>query len=82
VDLSTAFVTSGGDKFGYLDWQPGATGAPVLDGLAAWIECEVADVVPAGDHLFVLGRVPYLAIAGDPRPLVFFHREYARLADR
>ena len=63
-----------------LDGHRGVTGAPILDGVAAWIECEVADVVPAGDHLFVLGRVLDLAVAGDPRPLVFFQGDYATLA--
>ncbi|WP_234468369.1 MULTISPECIES: flavin reductase family protein [unclassified Streptomyces] len=80
AELSAVFATSGGDKFGRLDWHRGVTGAPILDGVAAWIECEVADVVPAGDHLFVLGRVLDLAVAGDPRPLVFFQGDYARLA--
>ncbi|MEW2304715.1 flavin reductase family protein [Streptomyces sp. NPDC006655] len=82
AELSTVFATSGGDKFGEFGWHPGVTGAPVLDGAAAWIECAVADVVPAGDHLFVLGRVLDLAVAGDHRPLVFFRGDYARLADR
>ncbi|MBD0711705.1 MULTISPECIES: flavin reductase family protein [unclassified Streptomyces] len=82
AELSSVFATSGGDKFGRLPWQRSATGAPILDDVAAWIECEVADVVPAGDHLFVLGRVLDLAVAGDPRPLVFFQGDYARLAGR
>lgn len=30
----------------------------------------------------VLGRVLDLAVAGDPRPLVFFQGDYARLAGR
>ncbi|WP_167513524.1 flavin reductase family protein [Streptomyces bauhiniae] len=80
ANLSAVFAASGGDKFGRLGWHRGVTGAPILDGVAAWIECEVADVVPAGDHLFVLGRVLDLAVAGDPRPLVFFQGDYARLA--
>ncbi|MEU1087682.1 flavin reductase family protein [Streptomyces sp. NPDC005892] len=74
------FATSGGDKFGRLAWQRSARGAPIPDDVAAWIECEVADVVPAGDHLFVLGRVLELAVAGDPRPLIFLQGDYARLA--
>jgi 3-hydroxy-9,10-secoandrosta-1,3,5(10)-triene-9,17-dione monooxygenase reductase component len=81
-DVSTAFATPGGDKFAQLAWHSGANGAPVLDGVAAWMECAVAEVFPAGDHLFVLGHVFSLAVAGDRRPLVFFRGSYARLAGR
>jgi 3-hydroxy-9,10-secoandrosta-1,3,5(10)-triene-9,17-dione monooxygenase reductase component len=81
-EVSRAFAVSGGNKFGQFVWRRGATGAPVLDGVAAWIECDVVDVVAAGDHLFVLGRVLDLAVAGDRRPLVFFQGGYARLSGR
>jgi 3-hydroxy-9,10-secoandrosta-1,3,5(10)-triene-9,17-dione monooxygenase reductase component len=81
-DVSTAFATTGGDKFAGFTWHKAANGAPVLDGAAAWIECEVARVVPAGDHLFVLARVVNLALAAVPRPLVFFQGRYAQLDHR
>lgn len=81
VELSRAFATSGGDKFRQLSWRQATTGAPILDGVAAWIECDVVDVLPAGDHLFVLGRVRDLAVAGRRQPLVFFRGDYARLLD-
>ena len=81
AELSTSLATSGGDKFGQLSWHRGLTGAPVIDGAAAWIECEVADVHPAGDHLFVLGRVLDLSVAADLRPLAFFRGKYVRISD-
>jgi flavin reductase (DIM6/NTAB) family NADH-FMN oxidoreductase RutF len=81
-EVSMAFAASGGDKFGRFVWQRGANGAPVLDGVAAWIECDLVDVVAAGDHLFVLGRVLDLAVAADRRPLIFFQGGYARLSGR
>jgi flavin reductase (DIM6/NTAB) family NADH-FMN oxidoreductase RutF len=56
------------------------SGALIPDeGLAA-LECEVADRVPTGDHLLIVGRViniPYVAPAGDP--LVRFRGRYRPL---
>ncbi|WP_309112599.1 flavin reductase family protein [Saccharothrix sp.] len=45
-------------QFEQVDWAPGpATGAPVLAGSLAWLECELADVHEAGDHSVFFGRV-------------------------
>jgi len=78
-DLCRAFATSGSDKFDGVGWRPGDTGAPVLDGAIASIECELAEVTDAGDHLFVLGRVRTLSSTPGRGPLVFFRGGYARL---
>ncbi|MFD4829798.1 flavin reductase family protein [Streptomyces uncialis] len=69
-----AFASRGGDRFASCAWEPGANGAPRLDGCLAWIECDVESSFPVGDHLAVLGRVRGLSAApGDRNPLVF-HR--------
>ena len=51
------------------------TGSPLLDGVIAWIDCEISDVVDAGDHQFVMGRVLGMGHADpdtEPNPLLFF----------
>lgn len=53
------------DEFAGIATHAGPTGAPLLDGAAAWLDCEVHDVLPGGDHLLVLGRVVHTAIAED-----------------
>lgn len=45
------------DKLAGVPWSPGKTGAPLLDGVVAYGECEVFGESPAGDHVLVLGRV-------------------------
>ena len=39
---SRQFSRSGGDKFAGLSWFPSPSGAPVLEGSLAWIDCDVS----------------------------------------
>jgi 3-hydroxy-9,10-secoandrosta-1,3,5(10)-triene-9,17-dione monooxygenase reductase component len=56
----------------------GANGMPMIDGAAAWVECDLEDVHPAGDHDIVIGRVT-AAEAGEGEPLVHWDRAFWRL---
>ncbi len=48
----------GETEFRAVDWSPGpATGAPVLLGSLAWLECELANSYDGGDHEIFLGSV-------------------------
>lgn len=80
-EVSKAFATKGGDKFGSLSWQPSGLGSPMIDGVIAWIDCEIDAVHEAGDHYIVVGRVRELDIAApDGEPLVFFKGSYGNFA--
>lgn len=82
LDVCRRFAARGADRYAGLAWRAGATGAPVLDGVLAWIDCTVESVADAGDHRFVIGRVVDLGIArDDARPLLFFRGRYGRFAD-
>ncbi len=52
-----------------------ANGIPLLDGCAAWLECRLAQVHPAGDHDLCLGEVSAAAI-GRGDPLVLWDRTF------
>ncbi len=57
---------------------PGS-GALIVDGGLAALECAVAEVIPAGDHLLVIARVtgvPYVSDSGNP--LIRFRGHYLR----
>ena len=45
------------DKLSGVPWHPGKTGAPILDGSLAYLECVLDGRTPAGDHEIVTGRV-------------------------
>jgi len=71
------FARTGIDKFGTLKWHKGARGSPVLDGILAYIDCELEAEYEAGDHTIVIGRVVDLAILDRARgPLLFFRGGY------
>jgi 3-hydroxy-9,10-secoandrosta-1,3,5(10)-triene-9,17-dione monooxygenase reductase component len=63
-------------------WHPSAvTGSPVLDEAIAWMDCTITEVVDAGDHHFVMGRVEELEHAdSDPLPLLFFRGMLGRFS--
>jgi flavin reductase (DIM6/NTAB) family NADH-FMN oxidoreductase RutF len=79
--LARQFATSGIDKFKGVGWKPApATGAPLLEGVAAWIDCRIYKRYEAGDHWLVLGEVVELSVNGDGGALVFHGGSFRPLA--
>jgi flavin reductase (DIM6/NTAB) family NADH-FMN oxidoreductase RutF len=79
-DVCRRFAMKGDDKFNGLGWKPTATGSPLIEGVIAWIDCDIDSVTDAGDHFCVMGRVRDLAVGHDRGPLVFFRGGYGRFA--
>lgn len=79
TDLSVTFARSGADKFAGVPWRPSRTGQPVLEGVVAWIDCELWAEYDGGDHTLVAARV--LDLGADPgrRPLLFHRGAYGLL---
>ena len=65
------------DKFASIAHQPSPLGSPIIDGVVAWIDCDLHSVSEAGDHFIVLGAVRQLEIAEGGLPLLFFQGGYA-----
>lgn len=78
-ELSRVFASKADDKFAGVGWHPGASGAPVLDGVLATIDCTIEDVHDGGDHDIVVGRVVGLT-GRSGGPLLFFRGGYGRFA--
>ena len=62
--VSTTFARPSDDRFAAVPWAPGPHGSPVLEGAAAWFDCSTHQVVDAGDHAVLLGRVEAFADSG------------------
>ncbi|MBW4709962.1 flavin reductase family protein [Roseobacter sp. YSTF-M11] len=58
-DISNTFASGKADRFGLCDWEAPAQGIPLITGRAAGFVCERFQVIPAGDHLVLIGRVIY-----------------------
>lgn len=75
-DVSTVFGRSGPDKFSGTSWTLSPGGSPLLADVLTWLDCEIEDVHPAGDHHIVIGRVTELGEHRDERPLLFYRGAY------
>jgi flavin reductase (DIM6/NTAB) family NADH-FMN oxidoreductase RutF len=53
----------------------GTNGIPLVDGSAAWLECVLVEIHPAGDHDICLGEVTS-ATAGSGDPLILWDRAF------
>lgn len=74
--LSRKLAARGTDRFEDVAWEPSPAGNPVLDGVVAWVDCGVEEVVTIGDHFLVVGRVHDLRVESAKTPLLFFRGGY------
>lgn len=63
------------DRFAGLTLTRGPTGAPLLPGCLALLDCVVRHVLPGGDHSIVVGEV-LSAEAREGAPLVYYRRQW------
>ncbi len=69
-----------GDKFGGVEWSLSERGLPVLANAIATIECTLDNVLDAGDHVFVLGRVEAMAVRRESDPMLFWRGRHGGFA--
>lgn len=78
VELARHFGLRSGrdtDKFRGVAYREGVTGSPILEGVAAWLDCRLQGSVEAGDHTVFIGEV----VEGgstDREPLIYDPRDY------
>jgi flavin reductase (DIM6/NTAB) family NADH-FMN oxidoreductase RutF len=66
----------GRDAFLEIPHRTVATGAPILDGVAAYLDCRLDATHDAGDHLIYIGEVVALGSDADVKPLLFHGGKY------
>ena len=74
--ICRTFAARGEQRFAGIGYGPGPSGAPILTGVLAWIDCTIDAEYPAGDHFIVVARVRNLGVAGGHRPLVVYRGGY------
>ena len=65
-DVSNTFARPVEDRFATVKWQPGPHGAPVLADVSAWFDCSLHQMIEAGDHAILIGRVEGYNAANTP----------------
>lgn len=69
-----------GTEFEDVDSMPGpSTGAPVLSGALAWLECRLATIYDGGDHSIFIGEVQTLRRGEAEDALLFYSGGFHRL---
>lgn len=79
--ISADFASGSLDKAVVLEGlNPGilSTGAPILHGSLASLDCLVHQIIDAGDHWIFLGRVEAV-VTKEGSPLLYFNRNYREL---
>lgn len=77
-ELSVAFAAKTEGRFDNIEWKSGDTGAPLIRGCLARMECALDRVVHAGDHAVFFGLLVRAALEPG-EPLLYFNRTYRTL---
>ncbi|HEX7377129.1 MAG TPA: flavin reductase family protein [Pirellulales bacterium] len=78
--LSRRFAMRGPKEWNDLQLTTAVTGAPIIEGCLAYLDCRLAEALPGGDHHIFTGEI----LAGDTRegrPLLYYKGNYAKLAE-
>jgi len=80
-DLSNQFAggSSQQQRFADTDWQPGVTGAPILNHSLMSLDCTVVDKVRAGTHWIIIGEVQN-CVCRSGEPILYYRGAYRELA--
>ena len=79
--LCRQLSTSGADKYADVDFVLSDNGSPILSSAIAWIDCNLEQVVEAGDHYLALGSVLALDVSREEDPMLFFRGKYGGFAE-
>lgn len=74
--LSQVFSSTGTDKWAGVEFVPDALGNAALADAVATFLCRKIHMVPAADHMIVLGEVTDLVQRTDLQPLVYCRSQY------
>jgi flavin reductase (DIM6/NTAB) family NADH-FMN oxidoreductase RutF len=77
--LSEAFARRIDNRFEDQTWFAGESGAPLIPGVLASMECRRVDFIALGDHSVLVGEMVAASVT-DGAPLVYFRGAYGRMA--
>ena len=69
------------EAFDEIPHSTAATGSPIIDGAAGYLDCTLHAAHEAGDHVIFVGEVVALAHTPDVEPLVYHGGRYRLVSD-
>ncbi|KRE06934.1 monooxygenase [Bosea sp. Root381] len=69
----------GAARYADAEWISGMTGAPLLIGALAALDCEVEEIIERHSHAIVIGRVRDIRLGVNDAALVYWRGDYERL---
>lgn len=69
-----------GPGFEGVPWRTAATGAPILEGALAWVDCRLWATYDGGDHGIFVGQVQAAGLGETGEPLLSLNRRFARVS--
>jgi flavin reductase (DIM6/NTAB) family NADH-FMN oxidoreductase RutF len=76
--LARRFAAPEADRFEGVGFTRGICGAPILDDVLAYLECQASRAVPGGDHTIFIGEVEH-AETRPAGPLIYYRGGYAQI---
>jgi len=81
-ELCRRFASRVSDKFEGVEWHRDVRGLPRIERALLWLDCDVHEITPAGDHYLVLALVKDAALGEAALPLLFFQGDYGKFSSR
>lgn len=69
------------NRFDRVEWQPSASGQPIITGATASFECQLATATLWETHYILVGKVVAVVLSDDPAALLYGKRSYQRAVD-
>lgn len=79
ADACISLSRKTGDRFAGVGWTERDSGAVVVHGSTAQLDCRLRDEIAAGDHLIALLEICSLRADPDASPLIFHGSRFRRL---
>jgi flavin reductase (DIM6/NTAB) family NADH-FMN oxidoreductase RutF len=83
LEIAERFAGKGGlkgaDRFAGVEWTTGISGAPLLVGTLAALDCEVEEIIERYSHGIVIGHVRDISRSVRDAALAYWHGQYVAL---
>ncbi|GLV14035.1 flavin reductase [Alicyclobacillus hesperidum] len=74
--LSNQFASKMSDKFQGVDYFIGELGQPILEGVQAYLVCQLREELDGGDHVILIGEVEATSVDSSRQPLLYYSSHY------